>query len=337
MCKSSNYLNPNIRFLMNDRCYHKMCESCVSRLFGSGPNNCPVIGCGHRLHVRNFRKQLFGDVSVEREVDVRKRLFKIFNAREEDFATLREWNDYLESVETYCFNLVNAVDVEDTEAKIHAYEAQERDSIQNNAARTAEERTARKAIEEADERLKRIAREAALQEAEEEKNEAVALKVAQMDAIARGDVDAVEKLRTESEQRVAARRAAIREEERNARALRDQQDLYLQGVMRGEKMGKEDEDEKPFVWSPTCGWERASEVWWSPLDKYEGSRLAQAQKDRHVKAGGWLVQEYAEYRLTEAFAGLTCFRTAGQEKEDEEAETERIRDRTDIMVLDAVS
>ena len=74
VCKSSRYLNPNMRFLVNPECYHKMCESCVDRIFSQGPAPCPVAGCARTLRKQRFRKQTFEDVKVEREVDIRRRV-----------------------------------------------------------------------------------------------------------------------------------------------------------------------------------------------------------------------------------------------------------------------
>ena len=74
VCKSSRYLNPKMRFLVNPECYHKMCESCVDRIFSQGPAPCPVAGCGRTLRKARFRKQTFGDIKVEREVDIRRRV-----------------------------------------------------------------------------------------------------------------------------------------------------------------------------------------------------------------------------------------------------------------------
>ena len=74
VCKSSRYLNQNMRFLVNPECYHKMCESCVDRIFSSGPAPCPVAGCARTLRKQRFRKQTFGDIQVEREVDIRRRV-----------------------------------------------------------------------------------------------------------------------------------------------------------------------------------------------------------------------------------------------------------------------
>ena len=74
VCKSNRYLNPSMRFLVNPECYHKMCESCVDRIFSQGPAPCPVAGCARTLRKQRFRKQTFEDLQIEREVDVRRRV-----------------------------------------------------------------------------------------------------------------------------------------------------------------------------------------------------------------------------------------------------------------------
>ena len=74
VCKSSRYLNPNMRFLVNPECYHKMCESCVDRIFSQGPAPCPVAGCARTLRKQRFRRQTFEDLQIEREVDIRRRV-----------------------------------------------------------------------------------------------------------------------------------------------------------------------------------------------------------------------------------------------------------------------
>ena len=64
-----------------------------------GAAACPE--CGVILRRGNFRLQLFEDVEVEKEVDIRRRVLKDFNKRESDFATLRDYNDYLEDVSSF--------------------------------------------------------------------------------------------------------------------------------------------------------------------------------------------------------------------------------------------
>lgn len=78
-------------------CYHKMCESCIDRLFSLGPAACPV--CGQIVRKQQFSAQIFEDLSVEEEVNVRKRVAKLFTRKPEEFASLRAYNDYLEEFE----------------------------------------------------------------------------------------------------------------------------------------------------------------------------------------------------------------------------------------------
>jgi Zinc finger, C3HC4 type (RING finger)/CDK-activating kinase assembly factor MAT1 len=73
-CHSKRYLRQNMRFMVNPDCYHKLCESCVDRLFGKGPRVCPIKGCGKTLRRNRFRYPTFGDLQMEREVDIRRKV-----------------------------------------------------------------------------------------------------------------------------------------------------------------------------------------------------------------------------------------------------------------------
>ncbi|EGF78168.1 hypothetical protein BATDEDRAFT_13326 [Batrachochytrium dendrobatidis JAM81] len=100
VCKSDRYLNPTMRLLVSP-CFHKMCESCINRLFLSGPAPCPI--CKVTLRKSNFVSQTFDDLYVEKEIQIRKKVGRYFNKRLEDFAgNLRLYNDYLEEVEEIC-------------------------------------------------------------------------------------------------------------------------------------------------------------------------------------------------------------------------------------------
>ncbi|KAG2149336.1 CDK-activating kinase assembly factor MAT1-domain-containing protein [Suillus clintonianus] len=96
VCKSDRYLNPKLRLLVSS-CYHKMCESCIDRLFTLGPAPCPI--CQKVLRKLAFTPQTFEDLTVEKEIAVRRRIAKEFNKRREDFFDLHAYNDYLEEVE----------------------------------------------------------------------------------------------------------------------------------------------------------------------------------------------------------------------------------------------
>ena len=73
------------------------CESCIDRLFTLGPAPCPI--CSKVLRKLAFTPQTFEDLTVEKEVAIRRRIAKEFNKRRDDFPDLRSYNDYLEEVE----------------------------------------------------------------------------------------------------------------------------------------------------------------------------------------------------------------------------------------------
>ncbi|XP_010040840.2 uncharacterized protein LOC104429702 [Eucalyptus grandis] len=74
-----------------------------------------------------------------REMAIRRRMASTFNKREDDFPSLREYNDYLEEVEEMTFNLIEGVDVPTIEAKIAKYQEENAEQIMINRAKKAEE------------------------------------------------------------------------------------------------------------------------------------------------------------------------------------------------------
>ncbi|XP_063238964.1 CDK-activating kinase assembly factor MAT1 [Bacillus rossius redtenbacheri] len=135
-CKTTKYRNPSLKLMVNV-CGHALCDSCVDLLFLKGSGSCPE--CRIPLRRNNFRVQLFEDSMVEKEVDIRKRVLRDFNKKEEDFRTLREFNDYLEEVETIIFNLVHDVDIIATNKKIEQYKKDNREIILKNKTKLGRE------------------------------------------------------------------------------------------------------------------------------------------------------------------------------------------------------
>lgn len=72
---------------------------------------------------------------VEKEVNIRKKILRDFNKKEEDFATLREYNDYLEEVENIIYNLANDIDVVETNKKIDQYRKDNKDQINKSKSK----------------------------------------------------------------------------------------------------------------------------------------------------------------------------------------------------------
>ncbi|KAK0525951.1 TFIIH/NER complex subunit [Tilletia horrida] len=163
-CKTDRLIAPKLRLLVSP-CYHKMCESCVDRIFSLGSAPCPQ--CGTTCRKNQFGVQTFSDLGVEREVDVRRRVARIYNKQEKDFPTLQAYNDYLEEVEEITFNLIHRIDLERTEARIAMHEHANRSLINRNAFTSSSASAALASAEEA-ERAWRRARASLLRAREEE-------------------------------------------------------------------------------------------------------------------------------------------------------------------------
>ncbi|CAL9054644.1 unnamed protein product [Musa banksii] len=80
-----------------------------------------------------------GTNSWAKEMVIRRRIANIFNKREDDFPSLKDYNDYLEEVEDMTSNLVEGIDVAAIEAKIAKYQEENAEQIINARARKAEE------------------------------------------------------------------------------------------------------------------------------------------------------------------------------------------------------
>lgn len=72
---------------------------------------------------------------VEKELDIRKRILRDYNKKEDDFATLEEHNQYLEDIEEVIYNLCNNIDVLETNKRIEQYKKDNRDMILRNKQR----------------------------------------------------------------------------------------------------------------------------------------------------------------------------------------------------------
>ncbi|CAG5866446.1 unnamed protein product [Menidia menidia] len=135
-CKTTKYRNPSLKLMVNV-CGHTLCENCVEMLFVRGSGNC--VQCDTPLRKSNFRVQLFEDPAVDKEVEIRKKVMKIYNKRDFDFPSLREYNDYLEQVEDIVYNLTNNNEVENTKLRMEQYQRENRDVIQRNKAKLTRE------------------------------------------------------------------------------------------------------------------------------------------------------------------------------------------------------
>ncbi|KAI0316782.1 CDK-activating kinase assembly factor MAT1-domain-containing protein [Amylostereum chailletii] len=295
VCKSDRYLNPKLRLLVS-ACYHKMCESCIDRLFTLGPAPCPI--CNKILRKLAFIPQTFEDLTVEKEVAVRRRMAKEFNKRRDDFPDLRSYNDYLEQVEDITFNLINDIDLPETEARIAAYRKENAALIELNVQREEAYAQALKEQEES-ERRERQSRAEELRRAEEEErdardNERRAL----IDSLEDSNVDAarlVYKSRKEASKRAAARTAAASEN-----GLQQSSALLL----RSRAAQSAAVPDVPHV--PLQDDWYAYEDMYTLRDSYYDPASDAVRRDREgvMRAGGYRVEEAWDRALRSAVAGL---------------------------------
>lgn len=99
-----------------------------------------------------------------------------FYKRAEDFETLREYNDYLEEFEDIVFNLVNDVDVQSTQARLESFKTENRDALERNLARFANEQRQAQMEEEAERERREKLKAEAEDEIEKEKMEMMQIK-----------------------------------------------------------------------------------------------------------------------------------------------------------------
>ncbi|KAI0637116.1 CDK-activating kinase assembly factor [Trametes polyzona] len=302
VCKSDRYLNPKLRLLVS-ACYHKMCESCIDRLFTLGPAPCPI--CGKILRKLAFTPQTFEDLGVEKEVAVRRRIAKEFNKRREDFPDLRSYNDYLEMVEDITFNLINEIDVAETEERIAKYRRDNAALIELNAKR--EEEYARYLQEQ--EEMERQERELRAQELrrieEEEREEREKGKQAIIDKLETSDKDAarlVAKSRLEAQRRASARASSSS----GFNMLQSNSSLLRSRAAQSTVVPDVPHVPLQDNWYTYDDMFKMRETYHDPV-----SEAVRRDRDGIMRAGGYMVEQAWERALRFAVAGLEIMPLSG--------------------------
>lgn len=305
VCKSGSYLNASLRFLVNPECYHKMCESCVDRIFSHGPAQCPIPNCGKTLRKHRFREQTFEDIQVEREVDIRRRVAAVFNRREEEFERLRDYNDYLNEVEDITFNLINNIEVDETQRRFEAYQKANEREILENASLAEQERLSFQQLQRAEKEAARQLRQAARREEEEEKRELEENRRDVLMRLASGqDAEAVAKQGAQVTLKKRMDRTAAAERQRQLHAAAGMANGSSNLVIKGLKAKKKAESEGPV---DPFGGLAFNTQYYSLQSDYVWAGVQETKSDVLVGAGGYDVRDFTSRALCEAFAGLGVF------------------------------
>ncbi|KAK7744081.1 TFIIH/NER complex subunit [Cytospora paraplurivora] len=321
ICKTLRYMNKNMRFLINPECYHALCNNCVDRLFENGPNQCPYIGCHRTLRKKGFREPTFGDLQVEREVDIRRRVAAVFNKTEDDFEDLPSFNEYLEMVEALTMDLVYGAAGEQAaaEERLLQWEEHHRAEIERNkrAGERARETTRRQmAAEHEAARQRRL--EAARAE-EEERRERLRQREEDLDTLARAPQGQAARVMLKKrgqhrkEELAASEAAALRRATAAAAgglSIRGLKKRGAAGDAAGAGAGAGDGGSGPF---DPFGRLDLRPSRYELRKEYKNPFLDGAGRDHKYTAGGYDLQEYYARSMFEAFAGLAVF--IGDEKE----------------------
>lgn len=293
-CKTTKYRNPNMKLMVNV-CGHNICETCVELLFVKGSGACPE--CNIPLRRTNFRLQLFEDANVDKEVDIRRRILKDFNKQEEDFESLREYNDYLEMVEDIIFYLTNNLDILETNKKIQLYKDENKDNIMKNRSRLSKDALELLDILSMEEKYsKQVKLEMKVLE-DAEKVAKIKNKEKLIDDLMFGETDA--------NQILEQHREKVSAEERSKAMFSTGLDMEAgPGVSGGAAPGVASVQDQVFVYQET-----EEDLWGPDIPGIGG--LAEAGYLQHIKsaseaekAGGYIESLGCYRALQEAMAGL---------------------------------
>ncbi|KAI1094027.1 CDK-activating kinase assembly factor [Rostrohypoxylon terebratum] len=348
ICRSQKYFNPDLTFVINPECYHPMCERCVEQIFGRGPAQCPHPGCNKTLRQRGFHKSFFKNLGVEREVDVRRRVQAVFNMAEDDFETLRDYNDYLQQVEDLTFDLVHGGDEQRraAEKKLAAYEQQHREEIEKNKRRGKEAEATRKQRDAADAEAARQRRLEEQREEERARAEEATINAEVMEALARGEPGSAAEIQARI---VAQKRARVAEiagahfssllSTGATAASRPSSNLLSIRGLKDKNARDEDAEYYSRPYDPFAGLDlqptryslafggsaagggggaKAAKDVASAVDRekteYKNPWLERARTADDHRVPGYSTQEYIARAMFEAFAGLGV--VVGEEKAD---------------------
>ena len=222
-----------------------------------------------------------------------------FNSREEDFETLRHYNDYLNEVEDITFNLIHNINVESTRAKLNEYRAANEAHILQNQELDREDLQDQEARRAAEQDQARLKREAARREDEEGRRQLHEAKHDVIAKLASGDGDAVQIARE-------GHRTMLKQS-RKLDLERSQTPDGANGAtftIRGLKKRERVEREKPY--DPFGGLSFESE-YYKLQDEYDWDELKKAKTDMRYLAGGYDIHEFYARALCDAFSGLGVF------------------------------
>lgn len=224
--------------------------------------------------------------------------FESLNRREDEFESLRAWNDFLQQREDIIMDLVDGKNVAKHEATLRQYAASNADSIKSNEVLHRKEIEAFKAQQVHEKERTRLRREASRQEDEEERKERELEKNDIVNKLASGKTSVDDIVRqNKAKQKPGSRRKLLSSQD-------ETQAISTEPLIKGLKEIKAPEAEKEY--DPFMGMQFRRD-YFELREDYPLQRLNKAKRDKRALAGGYDFTAYYDESLVKAFAGLDCF------------------------------
>jgi CDK-activating kinase assembly factor MAT1 len=305
VCKATRYFNPDISFLINPECYHRMCQGCVSRIFKDGPAQCPYALCNKTLRQRGFKEAYFTDLKIQREVDIRKRVDAVFNKNEDDFESLDAYNEYLETVECLTSDLVdgNDADKKKAEAQLAKYEGEHKAEIEMNRRLAREGEDARRKRLAAEEEAARQRRLQDWEDEAAEKADAARFREEMLDGLTAAESGKA----GEAMDKIMLKKRGQQKKNAILDAATAPSSLSIRGL-REKTKPVAPVDEGPY--DPYGGLDLRTtriDLTDEKMGEYRNPLVDVARTKDEYKAGGYDLGEYFSRAMFEAFAGLGVF------------------------------
>lgn len=231
---------------------------------------------------------------------MRKRVGQVFNRREEEFESLKDWNDYLESVEDLVFNLTEGTPQEKKEAEeaLKNYREEHKRMIEaNEKAEREEEERGRRQQAQQEERARRR-REQARQREIDEKEEIRRAKTRALDQLASGEGNA-EEITRRAEQLIQQKTEKMKREHLDEE--RAERGITIRGALKKRKPKDVDMPYDAF------GGLDLTPTRYVLQKSYKNEWLKSAAQDSGHMVGGYSIQAYYARAMADAFAGLAVF------------------------------
>ncbi|ODV95871.1 hypothetical protein PACTADRAFT_49312 [Pachysolen tannophilus NRRL Y-2460] len=283
-----------------------------------GPTKCPYPNCNKILRKNKFKKQIFDDLNIEKECDIRKKILEIYNKQESNFKNLNEYNKYLEEIETIIFNLSHDIDIEETTNLVKQYELMNKELINENNDKISKDYEnfmkrqnleksfkqtrlkLQKEIEDEDAKLKKLKNLENLNNMYDE-----GITKNKNNNNNNNNKNVLNQMKESILKKTSARQKQLKELEQRQQERLSQLTSSFGGQQLDDINGKLQKPETPFT--PFNGDRVLKLPYNEDNDYYDPIYFNLVEKNDEFRASGYNLKEFFKRSLSEAFIGLDCF------------------------------